>query len=56
MKMSLEAIERRREYQRNYRERNRESILAYQRDYYKKHPEKRKEYNNRYWEKQAAQN
>ena len=48
-----EAKKKRLEYQRAYRERNREKIKAYQRDWHKANPEKNKEYVERHWNKVA---
>ena len=48
-----EAKKKRLEYQRAYRERNRERIKAYQRDWHKANPEKNKEYVERHWNKVA---
>ena len=48
-----EAKKKRLEYQRAYRERNREKIKAYQRDWHKANPEKNKEYVERHWNKLA---
>lgn len=52
--ISRQAAQIRRDYQRDYRKKNAESVRRYQRDYRKKHPEKMKQYVRDYWERKAA--
>ena len=54
MEMNEKALEKKREYARQYRERNREKINAKNREWRALHPDRVKEYARRYWEKQAA--
>ena len=58
MKLSEEAKEARRKYQREYRRRHpeiRKKQQEYTRKWKQAHPEKNQEYQCRYWEKKAAQ-
>lgn len=55
MNLSEKAVEARREYQRQYRKRNSEKILARQRKWRKENPEKAREYISRYWERKAQE-
>lgn len=58
MKLSEEAKEARRKYQREYRRRHpeiRRKQQEYTRKWKKEHPERSQEYQRRYWEKKAAQ-
>ena len=50
-----EARAKQREYQRVYRERNRERINAKHREWRKANPEKNKEYIQRYWNKKVME-
>ena len=54
MEMNDKALQKRREYARQYRERNREKINAQNKEWRALHPDRVKEYGRRYWEKQAA--
>lgn len=47
--------ERKREYQKQYREKNREKIRMYRREYYLKNKEKEKLYHKKYMERRKAQ-
>ena len=51
--MTDEAKMKRLEYQRAYRERNREKVREYQRAWHKANPEKASEYQERHWIKVA---
>ena len=53
MGMTMEAVEVKRNYQREYRHRNRSRINAMQKDWRAKNPDKVKQYNEAYWEKKA---
>lgn len=50
-----EAKKKRAEYQRAYRERNRERINAKNREWHKNNPDKNKEYIQRYWNKKVME-
>ena len=50
-----EAKMKRTEYQRAYRERNRERINATHREWRRANPEKAMEYQERYWQKKVAE-
>lgn len=50
----VDATEARKQYQREYRKKNRDKINAYRRDWNQKNPDRLKEYNRRYWERVAA--
>ena len=52
--MTEEARRRRAEYQRAYREKNRDKLNAYRREWRKKNPEKVKKQIQDYWERKAA--
>ena len=52
-KMSKEAIEARRAYMRQYRDKNRERLNAYSNQWQKDHPDKVKEYKAKHWQKVA---
>lgn len=52
--LSERAMEKKREYNRNYKIANKEKINAYQRKYAKEHPEKILEFQKRYWEKKIS--
>lgn len=54
MKLSPEAREARREYNRKYREKNRAKINEYHRQWNKAHPDRAKKYTSDYWARQAA--
>lgn len=51
--MSVEAIETRRNYQREYRRKNREKINSKRREWNIRNQERVREYQKRYWEKLA---
>lgn len=53
MGMTMEAQEMRREYKRQYRDRNRDKINAQQRAWGARNRDKLKEYQQKYWEKKA---
>ena len=54
MKLSNEAKEARRQYMREYRQKqDQEHVRAYQRRWRAENPEKTKQYNANFWEKQA---
>jgi hypothetical protein len=55
--MTEQALELKREYQRQWREKNRESLRQYYCDYYRKpgNAEKKKVAMEKYWNKKAAQ-
>ena len=50
-----EAKKKRAEYQREYRNRNRERINAKNREWHKNNPDKNKEYIQRYWNKKVME-
>lgn len=52
--LSEAAILARREYNRQYRARNKDKINARQRKWHKEHPEKQKQYNATHWNKVGA--
>jgi hypothetical protein len=54
-KLSEQALELKRAYQREWREKNRESIRQYNRDYRRKNKERTKEAEIRYWNKRAVE-
>lgn len=54
--MTEEAKVARREYQRKYRQKNREDIREYTRAYYVVNKDKRKEALDRYWNKKGEEN
>lgn len=54
MTIENKAIELKREYQRKWREKNKEKLNAYYKEWRKNNPEKIKEYDRNYWEKRAA--
>lgn len=54
MKMTEEAMESRREYQRLYRSRNRNRINAAKRAWNSRNPDKLREYARKYWQKRAG--
>ena len=51
--ITTRAQELRREYARQWRQKNRDKVKAYNEAWRKKHPEKAREYQMRYWERQA---
>lgn len=51
--MTLEAQKARRNYKRQYRNRNRDKINAQQREWRANNPDKVRQYNEKYWEKKA---
>ncbi len=51
--MTVEALEARREYQRAYRDRNRDRINSQRRDWNARNQDRLREYQKRYWEKVA---
>lgn len=51
--ITTRAQELRREYARQWRQKNRDKVKAYNEKWRKAHPEKAREYQRRYWEKQA---
>lgn len=51
-----EARKKRAEYNREYRNRNRERINAKNREWHKNNPDKNKEYIQRYWNKKVMEN
>ncbi|HHB2062801.1 TPA: hypothetical protein ACOQ5G_005731 [Bacillus cereus] len=54
MALSAAALEAKREYQRQWREKNRERCNAYMNKWRKENPEKVKGYMDAHWEKKAA--
>lgn len=52
-KMSKEAIEARRAYMRNYRDKNRKRLNAYSNQWQKDHPEKVRGYKAKHWQNVA---
>lgn len=52
--LSEKALEKKREYNRNYKKLNKEKINAYQRKYAREYPEKILEFQMRYWEKKVS--
>jgi hypothetical protein len=55
MALSQEALEKKREYQRNWREKNREHVNSYMKQWVKKNPEKVRKNQERYWENKAKE-
>lgn len=53
MNMTPEAQKARRNYKRQYRNRNRDKINAQQREWRANNPDKVRQYNEKYWEKKA---
>lgn len=53
-KLSEQAKEARREYQRNYYGKNKKKILDYQKRWRAENPDKVKQYLDNYWEKKAS--
>lgn len=51
--MMMEGTEARRNYQREYRARNRERINTKRREWNRRNPDKSKEYQARYWEQKG---
>lgn len=51
--ITTRAQELRREYARQWRQKNRDKVKAYNEAWRKKHPEKAREYQARYWERRA---
>jgi hypothetical protein len=54
--LSKEAQEKKREYMKRWREKNREKVNAYMRDWKKNNPEKVKQHQENYWEKKVQEN
>ena len=55
MNLTDEAIKARRNYSRQWREKNRDRIRAYSAAWREKNRDRLKEYNNAYWERKAEQ-
>lgn len=53
--LTQQALEAKREYQRQWREKNREDLRRYSNEYYQQNKDKKKEAMNRYWNKKADQ-
>ena len=55
MKLSEEAKKKRKEYKRQWREKNKNHISEYAKQWREKNPDKIQEYEKRFWERKAMQ-
>lgn len=55
MALSQEALDKKREYQRRWREKNKDHINSYMKEWVKNNPDKVQQYQENYWERKAKE-